>query len=413
MESNIWDSFLKNVPKLTQEEKDLCEGPITLAECNTALKQMKKSKSPGCDGLPAEFYNKFFHLIGEHLVVAYNKNIAQLSPSQRLSFITLLCKDPNKSEEIGNWRPISLLNTDYKILSKVLTNRLKNIAKSIIGPEQTCGIAGRSIFDNLHLLRNVYDYCRQRGIPCVAICFDQAKAFDSLDHGYLLYVLSTMGFGPSFIHWVSLLYTDIYSCVLVNGFLTSPFIVSRSVRQGCGFSPLLYALCIQPLSILIRQSLIFRGIPLPTSPPSEVRISMYADDTTVLASDTSSVNNAIDCFNTFCRASGAKLNLAKCEACIFSGRPDLSGWPSWLKIVDAVKICGIYFGARASLLMEDKLKQKITSSLKTFGSRHLTLLGKVILINTLVLSKLWYTATCTIISDPFFRWLDGAIFSFI
>jgi Reverse transcriptase (RNA-dependent DNA polymerase) len=113
---------------------------------------MKTSKSPGCDDLQAEFYNKFFHLVGEYLITAFNKHIDQLSPSQRLSFITLLCKDPAKSEDIGNWRPISLLNTDYKILSKVLTNRLKIIAKTIIGQEQTCRIAGRSIFDNLHLL---------------------------------------------------------------------------------------------------------------------------------------------------------------------------------------------------------------------------------------------------------------------
>lgn len=78
---------------------------------------MKTSKSLGCDGLPAEFYSKLFHLVGEYLIKTFNKHIDQLSPSQKLSFITLLCKDPAKSEDIGNWRPLSLLNTDYKILS--------------------------------------------------------------------------------------------------------------------------------------------------------------------------------------------------------------------------------------------------------------------------------------------------------
>jgi Reverse transcriptase (RNA-dependent DNA polymerase) len=251
----------------------------------------------------------------------------------------------------------------------------------------------------------------------VAICFDQAKAFDRLDHGYLLYVLNKMGFGPTFIHWVSILYTDIYnySCVLVNGFLTSPFPVTRSVRQGCGFSPLLYALCIQPLSILIRQHLPFRGIRTSTyaSTFRSTHIYVCGRHYTVLASDTSSVNIAIEYFDTFCRASGARFNLAKCEARIFSGLPDLSEWPSRLKIVDTVKICGVYFGANASLMIENKLKEKITASFKTLKSRHLTILGKVTLINTLILAKLWYTATCTILNDPFFRWLDGVIFSFI
>jgi Reverse transcriptase (RNA-dependent DNA polymerase) len=132
---------------------------------------------------------------------------------------------------------------DYKIISKVLTNRLKLVVDKVVSIEQTCGIAGRSIFDNLHFLRNVYDYCRQRKIPCIFLSFDQAKAFDSVGHSYLFRVLELMGFGLSFIKWDSLLYTDIYSCVLVNRFLTNPFLISRSVRQGCGLSPLLYAIC--------------------------------------------------------------------------------------------------------------------------------------------------------------------------
>ena len=322
VDPSLWEDLLKNIPKLNEIDKELCEGPLTFEECSSAIKQMKDSKSPGCDGLPAEFYKKFFPLFGEFLVAVFNNQLTELAPSQRLSFITLLCKNPEKSEDIGNWRPISLLNTDYKIISKALTNRLKQIANTIIGPEQTCGIAGRSIFDNLHFLRNVQDYCSRRKIPGIAVCFDQAKAFDSLDHSYLFKVLGKMGFGPSFIYWVGLLYTDIFSCVLVNGFLTEPFLVSRSVRQGCGLSPLLYALCIQPLANLIKQSLLFKGIPLPTYPLTEARVSMYADDSTVLASDTSSVVTAINHFDTFCRASGAKLNMSKCEACFFYGEPD-------------------------------------------------------------------------------------------
>jgi hypothetical protein len=318
-----------------------------------------------------------------------------------------------KAEYLNNWRPISLLNVDYKILSKVITNRLKTVASLVIGAEQTCGLAGRSIFDNLHFLRNTFDYCKQRQLPCIAVCFDQAKAFDSLDHDYLFEILRKMNFGPTFLYFVKLLYTDIYSSVLINGFLTFPFPVTRSVRQGCGLSPS------STLSVYNRSLFAFlnvssfKGVPLPSFPPSEARISMYADDTTVLASDTVSVNLAIHYFNLFCAASGAKLNLNKCEAIIISGNPDFNNWPTWLKTVNLVKIGGIYFGANALKVTEEKLKIKLQSTLESFKHRHLTYLGKATLINTLVLSKLWHHATCISLSDNFFKWLDTLIFKFI
>jgi hypothetical protein len=128
-------------------------------------------------------------------------------------------------------------------------------------------------------------YCRQRRITCYAVSFDQAKAFDRVDHKYFFKILEVMGFGPDFIKWVKLLYTKISSQVLVNGFLTAAFSVSHSIRQGCGLSPLLYALCIQPLAANISANLLFKGIPMPAlgAPPAKIR--MYADDTTVFAGD--------------------------------------------------------------------------------------------------------------------------------
>jgi hypothetical protein len=79
---------------LTAEQADICEGPITIEECVTAIKQMADNKSPGCDGLPAEFYRKFFNLFGESFVHIFNNKLDKLAPSQRLGFITLLCKKP-------------------------------------------------------------------------------------------------------------------------------------------------------------------------------------------------------------------------------------------------------------------------------------------------------------------------------
>jgi exonuclease III len=408
-----WTQLVDRIPSLALEDSESCEGNITYEECWIAISAMADHKSPGCDGLPAEFYKLFFPVFGNIFVELINSNEGQMSRSQRIGLITLLCKDPDHADELGNWRPISLLNVDYKILAKVLVNRLKKVASSIIGKEQSCGIVNRSIFDNMHFLRNVFDYCKERKFPCIALCFDQAKAFDSVDHGYLLFILKTLGFGPSFIKWVQILYTNIYSAVIVNGFIGDLFEVTRSMRQGCGLSPLLYALCIEPLAHQIRSNLLFKGIPMPAHSCPEARIVLHADDTTVLARDVKSIIIAIEVFTLYGKASGASLNYKKSTACVIAGKPDTTDWPAWLPCSQYVKICGIFYGNNAQILMEDDLKTKLTKQLAVLKTRKLTLLGKVTLLNVTLLSKLWYVATCNLLSPSFHIWFERLIFNFI
>ena len=93
-------------------------------------------------------------------------------PSQRHSVITLIAKDGAEPEQLCNWRLISLLNTDYKIISKAILNRLARVAGEVISPDQTCGLAGRQITDNLHLIRNVVDYCITCDLPAPVVSFD-------------------------------------------------------------------------------------------------------------------------------------------------------------------------------------------------------------------------------------------------
>jgi hypothetical protein len=238
VDRSVWPSLTRNLTKLTEEEKQSCEGPLTQGECWKAISQMANSKSPGSDGLPAEFYKEFFPNFGPLFINIANAQLAKpLSPSQRLGIITLLPKKDTDRSLLSNWRPVSLLNTDYKIISKTLVNRLKRLANRFISNSQNSAVPGRSIYDTLHLLRNVFDYCKERDFPCLAVSIDQAKAFDKVHHEYLFFVMEQMGIGPVFLSMVRQLYTDIYSQILVNGFLTVTFKITRSVRQGCGLSP--------------------------------------------------------------------------------------------------------------------------------------------------------------------------------
>ena len=139
------DFFLNSLDhSLSNEEAVLCEGKVTLAECTQALKSFKCNKSPGLDGLPSEFYRMFWDLIGPDMVATFNDSFTRglLSFSQRTGLITLLYKKHDRLDT-KNWRPILLLCTDYKILSKVLTNRLKSVLASAISESQSCGVPGR------------------------------------------------------------------------------------------------------------------------------------------------------------------------------------------------------------------------------------------------------------------------------
>ena len=102
-----------------------------------------------------------------------------------------------------NWRPISLLNTDYKLASKAITERLKPVMSSIVHRDQTCGVVGRSIFSNLQLIRDTLDMIDKTDEPGILVTLDQEKAFDRVDHEFLIRTLAKFGFGPSFCHWVN------------------------------------------------------------------------------------------------------------------------------------------------------------------------------------------------------------------
>ena len=197
----IKEEFLADLPKLSEEESKSCEGILTYDECYAAVKQMKKGKCPGSDGLPKEFYVKFFPLIGKAFVEMVNCcfDAGMLTESQRYGLISLLCKKPEASQFLTNWRPISLLNVDYKIISKSLCNRLRVVMGSIVSIDQTCSVPKRSILDNCHLLRCIADYAEQKNVPVAVINPDQAKTFDRVSHEFLFDCLKAYGFGPDFL----------------------------------------------------------------------------------------------------------------------------------------------------------------------------------------------------------------------
>ena len=131
---------------LSSEDQTLCKGELTILECYAALSQMESGKSPGMDGFPAEFYSRFWGLLRRDLVETLNFSFREgfLSASQCQGILSLLFKKDDPLS-LKNWRPISLLNLDYKIATKALSNRIRKVLQNILSEDQTCGVPGRSI----------------------------------------------------------------------------------------------------------------------------------------------------------------------------------------------------------------------------------------------------------------------------
>ena len=169
--------------------------------------QKSHAKSPGPDGVPPEFYRRFATLLAPDPADMYNECDAdgQLTPSMRLGEIILLYKkkDPR---DVRNYRPITLLNIDYKILAKILVSRLKKVIDTVISEEQTGFVPGRVITWNSHLLNLIQAYIEETDEEGLFIFLDCEKAFDRCSWPFLRQAAREIGFGPGICSWIDTLY---------------------------------------------------------------------------------------------------------------------------------------------------------------------------------------------------------------
>ena len=256
----------------------------------------------------------FWDTLGSDLVEVFNASLdlGFLSPSQRIALISLIYKKGDKLLH-KNWHPISLLNVDYKLCALTLAGRLLNVLQHVIHPDQTCGVRGLYIGENVALLRDVIHYVNENNPPTAVLALDQEKAFNRIDWDFLLSTVDHMGFGPSFISWVKLLYSNIRSAVLVNFYISNPFWPLRGVRQGCPLSPLLYVISIEVLAGNLHSHLSIVGLTLPGSPDPLPVLSLYADDTSVISISDDATLAVFSTYEKFEKGTGSKLNLSKCE----------------------------------------------------------------------------------------------------
>jgi hypothetical protein len=314
----------------------------------------------------------------------------ELPLSLRRAVITLLFKKEDP-ENLKNWWPISLLNADYKLIAKVISQRLRVVMPSLIHPDQSCAVPGRSSEDNATLLRDISGYVQSNNLKCAFIAIDQEKAFDYVDWGFMHKVVARMNFGPIIRGIIKCLYTRVQSAILSNGTLSEFFDVHRGVRQGCPLSPLLFVLVLECFGQLIRTCKEIQGLTLPGG--RESKISQYADDNTCSVTNDYGLLKVLDVFEQYGRASGAKLNRTKLKG-LWLGRwrqlSDSHGLLMWSN--STIKIVGFHFVDAESAFAKtwEAGLEKFCKVLSEWKSRFLTLRGKCTVVKSLAAASVWH-----------------------
>ena len=405
-------------PKLSESEALKLEGLISVDEATKYMKICRGDASPGSSGFTGNFYKFFWRNLKNFIVDSLNfaYESGNLSLSQKLGIIILLPK-PNKDKKLlSNWRPISLLNHIYKILSGALAERIKPMLPNIIHNDQKGFVRGRFMGECIRNTYDVIEYAKNNNKVGLLLLIDFEKAFDSISHSFIIKSLRFFGFGFSFIKWINLLLNDTSSCINHCGNVTDRFSVGRSCPQGDPISPYLFILCVEVLALKIRKSSQVKGFKLGNV---HHKIDIYADDLTAyLDGSESSLRGIINILDEFQAISGLKINLSKCKA-VWIGRN--RGFN--VKVCEDLKLIWAHNFTLLGIELDSDLAKMDTNFRKKYDDikalynnwlyRHLSPLGRITVIKSIALSKLSSVVVCPHIAPTVLKDLINLSFKFL
>lgn len=375
--------------------RDALDRPLQRDELEEALFSYRgHTSSPGPDGLPYGFYLRATSQNAYALsrVAAASMQRGALPRSMMTAHLRLLPKstDAAELENIRNWRPISLINTDVRVLSKAVATRLQVFAADDLLHSSQCGfVRGRRTTDCVLLLRSVMDvYEAARATRgCAVVFLDQYKAYDLVDHHYLFETLERFGFGGDFLSLVRALHCGGSLQVRGADGLGPVFAQRRGVRQGDPSSPLLYNFALEPLLAALRATL---------TPVLNCVVSAYADDVAVFLDSPAEARKLLDLLRLYERASGARLNDHKTRVLLLGSAsieqaPWRAAFPqaSFCTAADPINYLGVQLGGDDPYTPPYQRASQTLERLDAVA-RFSSPATRVVCANTLVTSRLLY-----------------------
>ena len=391
-DSQIQNQLLQKIhTQATPQQNAALNAPITLSELTNAIEQLPREKTPGRDGIPIEFYQHFWGHIQDHYLEYINEaHLIGFKDTRNKGLIKLIYKNKGDPKDLYNYRPISLLNCDLKILTKTLANRLKQVLPTIIHKTQTA-VDGRKIDNTIHMTRDLIQLAENENMTAGFIFLDQEKAFDRVNHEFLFTVMKRYNLGTIFINWIKQLYRNATTTVLINGYQTDTIPLTRGVRQGCPISSLLYVLVIEILALQLRQNQNIVGFQI----GGEKIVSMhYADDAVIVIKQNQCFKEVYKELTDYEQATGAKVNLTKTKGLWLGAWKNRTDTPLGLQWTNTnVENLGVFFGNdNPELHTFQKIVTKIEKSLAYWKLFYLSKLAKSRIIEIFIASKLWYAS---------------------
>lgn len=380
--------------KLTEDEREELDRDFEDYEFSNSLMGMQNNKTPGLDGLSADFYKVFWVQLKDifGILARFNLDRQLLHRSARKGVISLLPKKNKDLMELKNWRPLTLLNVDYKIIARALALRLKPKLANLIHEDQTGFLQNRNIAHSIRTVLDVVQIANRKQLSAVIISLDWQKAFDRVARPAMDAAFGYFGFGPKFRMAVQTLFNESVCCVTNNGYLSQEFPSLVGIKQGCNFSPLAFVLLIEVLSQKIRNNSKIKGIKINNE--LELKLSQFADDMNLfLTFEKETLMEVEDTFDAFEEATGMKVNydktrvyrigsLKNSNAQLYTRKP-----LSWTN--DPLLILGVYVDHNMDNMFElnyAPLISRVRARCDLWSRRGLTLMGKVQIINALCIS---------------------------
>ena len=401
-------------PRISPQHKNKLATYITQNEIQQALKDLPDGKAAGIDGIPHELWKTLaaryenkrtlnqpkFNIV-KCLTILYNDierhGIAPPSEFPKGWMCPLYKK--GDTTEISNYRPITVLNTDYKIMTRALTTRLTEAVPSLIHPDQAGFMRGRRIEDQTELVKLVLNNCEANESNGAIVCLDQEKAYDKVRHDFIWKTLDKFDFPKHFTNTIRALYDNGETVVIINGVISDPYKVTRGVRQGDPLSCLIFNLAIESLASMLRSSDL-QGLRI-EGDVERLITTLFADDTTVYLSENDNFGKLQEILQKWCRASGANFNVKK-TVILPAGTPEYRNTvcetrklnqehtpiPGEIKIAKdgtPVRVLGAYVGNNVDqTAVWTPTLEKISARLQQWAKSHPTQDGKRLIIGMVI-----------------------------
>nr|CAD40511.2 OSJNBa0050F15.5 [Oryza sativa Japonica Group] len=315
-----------NLPSLDLED---IEEDITEEELKATIFSMPAEKAPGPDGFIGAFYKAAWEIIKEDLLKAvisfFNRNTLQLRDLNS----TFICLLPKKDDANGaeHYRPISLIHSLSKIISKLLANRLAPELPELVSPNQSAFIRKRAIHDNFLYVQNMVKFLHKSKKQSLFFKVDIAKAFDTVCWPYLLEVMRYFGFGTQSLNWISNLLATSTSQILLNGVPGPSIAHVRGLRQGDPLLPMLFILAMEPFHRIVKAAESASLLSPIGGRFDRFRCSLYADDVALfMKPEPNDLLALLQLLSFFAQASGLHTNVSKTEIYPISWKDEGKPW---------------------------------------------------------------------------------------